>query len=173
MGLKIRKAKAKVKKSKGKSKPASGSKKKKADADKVGLSLGKTTGMGVTEFWNKLLGANERKKLTDAKLVKAFKEEFPRRELVQPVGRVRSFYNRNTLGFGDNSGKTRRGTPRQSFAYDKHGEITIYTDWGFDRPKNPANVKAGALRAAKRWGKKPVKKKGLKIKKVKGKKKAA
>ncbi len=180
MGLRIKKAKkvkvtppaakAKTMVIKKRVKPPAKSKKAKGDADKRGLSIGKETGMGVTEYWNKLLTANYRKKLTDDQLVKTFRKEFPRREIVQPIGRVRNFFNRNILGYGDNSGKNRRGTPKQSYAYDKDGKESFYTNWETGRKKNPAKVKAGKLRAKKRWAKKSKPK--LKIK-SKSKSKAA
>jgi len=139
-----------------------------------GLTVGKTTGLGVAAFWSKLLADNGKRKLTDERLTKAFRKEFPDREIAQPVGRVRSMYNRGILGYGNPPGKVVKGTPKQSYAYDAEGEVTTSSAWDTGRKPNPACVAAGAERAAKRWGKKAKPKgKGGKIKVKRAKPKTA
>lgn len=129
-----------------------------------GYAVGRTSGLSVSAFWSKLLADNGKAKQTDKQLAKTFAKEFPAREIVQPVGRVRSMYNRGILGYGNPPGKAVKGTPKQSYAYDADGNVTTSAAWDTGRKPNPNCVKAGAARAKKRWAK--AKKKTIKVKRA-------
>ena len=127
-----------------KSKAATGKKKegKKATPPvrekKVGLTIGKTSGVGVVETWNKLLKANAKAKLTDEQLMDAMAAEFPDREKFQPVARVRSWYNngRYNLGLGDDK---KQLPENRSVPYDKDGNKMKRVPFG---GKDRATLKA-------------------------------
>lgn len=116
-----------------------------------GMTVGRKSGLGVTEFWNKLLAANNRLKLTDKQLAAKVKAEFPLRFTQQPPARVRSFYNRGFGGYGQ--GRNMRGTPQEIFCYDAKGKVTQHGDWGDSKP-DPKRSKLAAKRAAKVWARK-------------------
>lgn len=133
-----------------------------------GSTTGVTTGLAISAFWNRILGANAaaKKKLTDPQLAQAVRKEFPRRESVQPVGRVRSFFNRGVQGYGNPPGTNVRGSKKESFAYDAKGRVTTSTDWGQERKPSKKLSAVAKARAKKIWAKKKAapKKKGGKIK---------
>lgn len=65
-----------------------------------GYSVGLKSKIGVTATWNKYFMANFKSRLTDDQLTDAMLAEFPKRETVQPVPRVRSWFNSGKYGFG-------------------------------------------------------------------------
>jgi len=110
-----------------------------ATAGVPGLNVGLKSGVGVTATWNKLLGENVKAKLTDEQLQAAFKKDFPQRDYLQPIGRVRSFYNTGRYGFGKGEGVRLEGADR-SVAYDENGEPIKRQPFG--KPAKPAAKKA-------------------------------
>lgn len=89
-------------------------------AGEAGYNYGKTTKLRVMAFWQHLLVNNFKKKLSDSQLEREFKKEFPKREKVQKVQLVRSWFNtgRYGLGYGD---MVKAGSAKQprSIAYEK------------------------------------------------------
>lgn len=143
-----------------------------------GKTTGLLTGKGVSEFWNAILAANalSKKKLVDSQLAALVKKEFPGRKIVQPVGRVRSFFNRGVQGYGNPPGKNVRETKKESFAYTPAGDVTKSVDWGFDRKTSKKLSAVAKKRALKAWAKrkrKTAKKPAGKMKIKKAAKKAA
>lgn len=152
----MKKKKVKVKKAA----PAAKTPAKKVDKSRIGHTIGVNSGKGVSETWSALLRANVKRKLTDEQITRKMKKEFPKRSYLQPVGRIRSFYNRGIQGFGNPTGSNLRGTAKESVAYDANGEPTANSMWGRDKKVNPARSKAAKKRAQKQWSKrKPAKKK--------------
>ena len=143
-------AKVKVKGKKKAAKPA-------VDDSKIGKTVGVKSGACVSETWNAVLIGNAKAKKTDVSLLKTMKAEFPGRKKFQPVGRIRSFFNRGVQGFGNPPGTNVRGTGKESFAYDANGKKTDSTDWGQDRKPSAALSKLAKKRAAEQWGKKKAK----------------
>jgi hypothetical protein len=86
--------------------------------EKIGDTVGKVHGLGVVQTWNKLLKENVKAKLTDDQLAEKMLDEFPKRKTMQPVGRIRSWYNhgRYNLGLGDDKVMDPKST-----AYDEKG----------------------------------------------------
>lgn len=116
--------------------------------ESIGRSVGVATGLSVSEYWSKLFVSNSHKRLSDPELVELFRKEFPRRQKVQPVGRVRSFYNRGLQGFGNPPGM-KLGPGKRSKAYE-NGEPTRRAYWGEERP-DPARSESQRKAAKKAW----------------------
>lgn len=93
-----------------------------AEAKESKRIVGTKSGLGITATWNKYLEANAKKKLTDEQLYDAMMEEFPGKEKMQPVARVRSWYNTGRYGFGKGP-DVRLEDDDRSVAYGEDGEI--------------------------------------------------
>lgn len=144
----------KLKKKTGKKSKESAAKPTKlSDSARAGRVEGKKSGLNVSGWWNKMFRANAKAKLTDKELLSAFKIEFPKRT-PQPVGQVRSFFNRSISGFGSGDGKRQTTL---SIAYDKDGKETP-SDWTRTTKPNPKRAKMAQERALKGWKKKDRKK---------------
>ena len=113
-----------------------------------GRLRGKKSGLNVSEWWNKAFRVNPKTKLTDAELLSKYKAEFPDRT-PQPVGRMRSFYNRGLSGLGTAGERAKV----QSVAYDKKGAVTA-SDWTPCHKPDKKKSKIAKERALKGWRKK-------------------
>lgn len=123
----------------------------KKSTKEVGKAVGVTSGLGVVAFWNKLLKANSKAKLTDAELEAAMKEEFPKRDYFQPVGRIRSWFNAGKYALGyEADEKLEKEDPRRSVGYDEDGKVV--------KRANPFQKKAESDEPGKVAKKKVVKK---------------
>lgn len=130
------------------SKKAAAKKSPKSEGPTPGFTVGLESGLGVTDTWNKYLKANGKAKQserkTDDDLAKAIAKEFPKREKVQPVGRVRSWYNNGRYGFGLNGKKMPLAD--RSVAYDDDGNVMSRRAGGFGKK---ATAKKAVVKKAK------------------------
>lgn len=124
---------------------------KRSGGEKVGdgKNRGLKTGLNVAQYWSKLFKENAKARKTDLHLTRAFNAEFPKRGYCQPVGRLRSFFNRGINGYG--YGENIRGRETESVPYDSKGKKTTETVWSSGKKPSAKRSKLAKKAAALGW----------------------
>lgn len=104
-----------------------------------GLNVGLKSGLQVHAFWGLVLGQQAKAKLNDAELESVVAVEFPKRDKVQPAGRLRAWYNCGTyaamgLAPGGVRGTNGKHPPERCLRYEDGKPV------GKGAPKAPKTV---------------------------------
>lgn len=108
---------------------------------------GVTSGLGVTEFQNKTILDNPKKKLTDEAIAKLWRKEFPKAKAytAEDVAGVRSMVNRGTHG--------NEAPAKLVHGYDDEGEALPLRGEKSAAKKAAAKAKATAVKTVRGKGK--------------------